>query len=162
MHHQTRSFGSRRVALAGLLAIGLCGMAQAATPVASSGLGQAWPQVPNASVAPGWRAYAFVSNGVKYIQINDNGGTIHAAVAASNGQFLVLPMGVDAQRVSTPQQPLKAASSAPTVTVYSDSTVKITGTAQADGTTLWTASSPAKATATQQMESCPSCGTGMY
>ena len=164
MHYLSRSFGSRRVALAGLLAIGLCGAVQAAAPVASNGLGQAWPQAKNASAAPGWKVYVFVSSGVKYIQINDNAGTVHAVVATSNGQFLVPPMGVDAQRVSTPQQPLAVVSTntAPAVTVYSDGAVKITSSSQTDGTTVWTVSSTPKATPIQQMESCPECGGNMY
>jgi hypothetical protein len=73
----------------------------------------------------------FVLNGIKYVQVNDLNGTVHAAVGAANGTVVVLPMGVDSQNVQT------AASSAPSTaqTVYSDATTTVTAAPQSNGTT---------------------------
>jgi hypothetical protein len=126
-----------RVALAGLLLAGLSGAAFAANPP-SSGLGQAWPNTTDVSANPNWHAYVFTMGGVEYVQINDLNGNVLGAVGTANGQFITLPIGVDSQLVSTPQQPAAVASSAtatsaPT-TVYQDSATTVTATSMSDGT----------------------------
>ena len=130
-------FVSRQTIIAGLLIFGLSASAFAAQPP-SVGLGQSWPNVPDVSPSPSWHTYAFVLNGVRYIQVNDLNGNVIGAVAASGGQFLVLPIGSDAQYVATPQQS-GAASTAPQATpqtVYQDGTTQITATVQSTGTVL--------------------------
>ncbi|HEX5306096.1 MAG TPA: hypothetical protein VFW82_08425, partial [Dyella sp.] len=88
-------------ALAGtLFAFGLSGMAQA-TDAPSSGLGQSWPNTTDVSTNPYWHVYVFEKDGVRYVQVNDTNGRVHAAIATAGGQVLVLPIGVDAQNVTT-------------------------------------------------------------
>ena len=156
--------------LAGLIAgiVALPAMAQqTGTSQQQSGLGQSWPQAKNVSAAPGWRVYVFVQDEVKYIQVNDLVGTVRATVATANGYFLVLPLGADAQRVSTPARPLAAAlnSTAPAITVYQDNAVQLTARYQSDGSTEWTATAktspkaittPASAPAATPLD-CPPC-----
>ena len=131
--------------LAGLIAgtVALPAMAQQQTGVSQqqSGFGQSWPQAKNVSAAPGWRVYVFVQDGVKYIQVNDLVGTVRVTVATQNGYFIVLPLGADGQRVSTPGRTLAAAinSTAPAIVVYQDSAVQLTARYQSDGNTVWTA-----------------------
>ena len=163
--------------LAGLIAgiVALPAMAQQQTGVSQqqSGFGQSWPQAKNVSAAPGWRVYVFVQDGVKYIQANDLVGTVRVTVATQNGYFLVLPLGADAQRVSTPARPLAVAvnSTAPAITVYQDSAVQLTARYESDGSTVWTAiakKAPTAMTATSTAASaqktllldCPPCSVG--
>jgi len=126
----------RKTALLGLIA--LCtssiGFAQTATP--ATGLGQAWPNAADLSFSPNWHVYVFKLNGVKYIQVNDLNGTIHAAVGVVSGTTMVLPVGVDSQNVST--VPTLSASSA-TQMIYSDATTTVTATPQSNGTTTFEA-----------------------
>jgi len=104
----------------------------------SAGLGEAFPAgVPDLSLAPGWHVYRFDRDGVRYIQVNDAGGTVLAAVAAANGQLLRLPLGVDADHVSIPQSGGSPISSTtPAVKIYDDGAVQISTAKQDDGTTL--------------------------
>ncbi|MBB6248159.1 hypothetical protein [Rhodanobacter sp. A1T4] len=154
--------------LAGLIAgiVALPAMAQqTGTSQQQSGLGQSWPQAKNVSAAPGWRVYVFVQDEVKYIQVNDLVGTVRATVATANGYFLVLPLGADAQRVSTPARPLAAAlnSTAPAIMVYQDNAVQLTARYQSDGSTVWTATAKTspKTTTTPALApadaACPPC-----
>jgi hypothetical protein len=140
----------RKTALAGLIA--LCassiGYAQTATP--ATGLGQAWPNATDLSASPNWHVYVFMLNGVKYVQVNDLNGTVHAAVAVVSGTTSVLPVGVDSQNVTT--TPSTTASST-TQTVYSDATTTVTATPQSDGTTQFNAVSA-------QTAACPNDCTG--
>ncbi|WP_458069864.1 hypothetical protein [Rhodanobacter sp. BL-MT-08] len=153
--------------IAGIVALPAMAQPQTAPSQPPPSLGQSWPQMANVSAAPGWRVYAFVRDKVKYIQVNDLVGTVRATLATADGYFLVLPLGADAQRVSTPTKPLAAAldSSAPAVTVYQDKDVQLTARYQSDGSTVWTAiakTSP-KATTTHAAPpatplDCPPCG----
>ena len=153
--------------ITGIVALPCMAQGQAGAPQPPPSLGQSWPQMTNVSAAPGWRVYAFVRDKVKYIQVNDLVGTVRATLATADGYFLVLPLGADAQRVSTPTKPLAAAldSSAPAVTVYQDKDVQLTARYQSDGSTVWTAiakTSP-KATTTHAAPpatplDCPPCG----
>jgi len=135
-----------RAALAGLLLAGLSGAAFAANPP-STGLGQAWPNTTDMSASPNWHAYVFTLGGIKYVQINDLNGNVLGAVGTANGQFITLPIGVDSQLVSTPQQAATATSSATAtagpVTVYQDSSTTVTATPLSDGTVQLNAMSAA-------------------
>jgi hypothetical protein len=127
-----RSQGSiRKALLAGLVSAFVTSAVMAQTAVPATGLGQAWPNAADVSASPNWHVYVFWLNGVKYIQINDLNGTVHAAVGTANGTAIVLPVGVDSQNVNT------AASSAVSTakTIYSDASTKITATPKSNGTT---------------------------
>ena len=126
----------KQAVLAVSLAV-LSSAAWAGAPV--TGLGQAWPNATDQSLATGFHAYSFSGvGGIQYIQINDANGNVLAAVGAVAGQYIVLPMGKFAQQVSTPQQ---AATSAATPTaaptqVYNDGTTSVTATPMSDGTLI--------------------------
>ncbi len=68
-----------------------------------SGLGSHWPNAADVSSSPNWHVYVFSQSGVKYIQVNDLSGNVREVVANAGDQFLVLPMGADMQRATTPQ-----------------------------------------------------------
>lgn len=136
-------FPTRRAIFAGLVALGLSATALSAQPL-NNGLGQAWPNTVDASASLHWHVYLFANDGLRYVQINDLNGNVRAAFATANGQFLVLPMGRDAQRLSTPQQSAAPASTGTTAasgpeTVYRDDSIQITATLLSDGTTAFSA-----------------------
>lgn len=139
----------RRALLAGLVVMGFSASAVAAT---STGLGQAWPNAQDVSASTHWHVYTFANNGVQYVQVNDLFGNVRVAFANINGQFLVLPMGRDAQRLSTPQQNALTSSTAVplasyTETVYQSSALKLQAVPMSDGTVAFTAT-PAGTTST--------------
>lgn len=136
---------SRRAIFAGLVVMGLSTAAMAAHPQ-NAGLGQAWPNARDLSSSTHWHVYAFVNDGVKYIQVNDLNGNIRGAFATANGQFLVLPMGSDARRISTPQKPASLSSTVVPLAalaelVYHDRTIKLVAVPVSDGTVLFEAAS---------------------
>lgn len=119
----------------GLLAASLTSfgaMAQNALP--ATGLGQSWPNAPDVSASPHWHVYVFQRHGVRYVQVNDLNGKVRAAVAAASGSFLALPVGSDAARVATPQEPLPVTGSTTGDIVYQDSTMKVLMAPQSNGT----------------------------
>lgn len=132
---------SRPAVMAGLLALALSTPVLADDPQ-SNGLGQSWPNAQDVSSSPNFHVYVFVRDGVRYLQVNDATGQVRGAVAAAAGQFLVLPLGSDSQRVSTPQTPaapVPAGVQAGTPqTVYSDSAsqTQVTVTPLSNGTVL--------------------------
>lgn len=136
----------RKAAFVSLLTIGLASTATAQTSAPATGLGQSWPNAADVSAAPNWHAYVFHLHGIKYVQINDISGTVHAAIGTANGVTIVLPIGVDAQNVRTT---VSAASAAAQV-VYQDATTTVTATPQNTGATTFTV--------TNQAASCPAYG----
>lgn len=112
---------------AAVLALGLSSIAQA-TDAPSSGLGQSWPNATDVSANPHWHVYVFEKDGVRYVQVNDTNGGVHSAIATAGGQVLVLPIGSDAQNVTT-----TASTSTSAETVYDDGTVKISAAVQPTG-----------------------------
>ena len=115
-----------------IVAFGLTSTAFAQSTAPSSGLGQSWPNASDVSASPQWHVYVFVLNGIKYVQVNDLNGTVHAAVGTASGASIVLPVGVDAPSVTTSPT---ATTTSSTVTVYSDSATTVTATPQSNGTT---------------------------
>jgi hypothetical protein len=126
---------SRFHAIAGaLLAFGLSSMAQA-TDAPSSGLGQSWPNATDVSANPHWHVYVFEKDGVRYVQVNDTNGGVHAAIATAGGQVLVLPIGADAQSVTTSTSTTTTTTTDTSGdTVYSDGTTTIKAAALSTGT----------------------------
>lgn len=133
----------RRALGVGLIVMGLSAPVFAAQPL-GAGLGQAWPNAQDVSASPHWHVYVFSANGVQYVQVNDLNGNVRGAFAAANGQFLVLPMGRDFQRISTPQQPLALSSTVVPLdryaeTVYSDGNIRLNAVPLSNGTVQFTA-----------------------
>ncbi len=132
-HASNRWLG--RFAAMGLLAMTLASTRVMAAGAGTTGLGQSWPNASDVSASTHWHVYLFERDGIRYVQINDLGGKVRAAFAASSGGFLGLPIGVDASRVATPQQPLPAPANTVGEIVYQDALVKVLVAPQADGTT---------------------------
>lgn len=150
-------FLPRRALCAGLVVMGLSASAFAAEP-SGTGLGQAWPNAQDVSASSNWHVYVFAANGIRYVQVNDLWGNVRGAFAAANGQFLVLPMGRDARHISTPQQPLRLASTVVPLTsyaetVYRDSSMQVNATPLSNGTTMFTAT-PSTTTTTTTAAPC--------
>ena len=119
-----------RTAIACVLVCAMPATSQTTKPV--TGLGQAWPDAANVSTNPHWRVYVFMLYGIKYIQINDQNGVIHAAVGTAGSTSIVLPVGIDAQQVTTATT---GAITLASETVYQDATTTIIATRQRNGTT---------------------------
>lgn len=135
MHHASTRWSVKLAAL-GLAAMTLVSTsAMALDGLAPTGLGQAWPNATDVSASPRWHVYVFQRGSIRFVQVNDLGGTVRAAFAVSSGNFLVLPVGVDASRLATPQEPLPAPASTAGDIVYQDAGVKVLVAPQADGTT---------------------------
>lgn len=102
----------------------------------ATGLGQSWPNAMDVSASPHYHVYAFVRDGIRYIQVNDLNGTVRAAVAVADNVILVLPIGVDQQYVTTQHNaggPDAAENAGVTETVYSDGTTRMTATPTSTG-----------------------------
>lgn len=133
--HFASSRWIRQCVAMGLLAFSVTSMsAMADGGLPSTGLGQSWPNATDVSASPHWHVYVFQRHGVRYVQVNDLNGKVRAAFAAASGSFLTLPVGSDASRVATPDEPLPAASGTTGDIVYQDSAVKVLMAPQSDGT----------------------------
>jgi hypothetical protein len=132
-HVSNRRFG-RFAALGLLLATLVSTQALAGGGLPSTGLGQSWPNATDVSASPHWHVYVFERSGIRYVQINDLGGKVRAAFAASNGNFLALPVGADAARVATPQEPQAAAVGTKGEVVYHDASMNVLVAPMAAGT----------------------------
>ncbi len=125
-----------------------------ATETTAFGLGQAWPNATDVSSSPHWHVYLFTRNGVRFVQVNDTNGNVRGAFATAGGQFMVLPMGRDAQRIATPQQ--NADTTAPVdpggyqETIYKDDSVTVTAVPLSDGTMMFSTA----ATPCEDLEQC--------
>ena len=130
---------SSRSILASLcLALSIAGTAQAQTSFVS-GLGQSWPNATDVSSSPNYHVYVFDRNGTRYIQVNDVSGIVRGAFERTTYTIVGLPMGSDAARLATQDQPLPAPASTAGVVVYDDGAVKVFVAPQADGTTQMSA-----------------------
>ncbi len=130
-----------RVALLAALAVSTSVMAR---QFPATGLGQSWPNASDVSSSPRWHVYVFLKDGVRYIQVNDLNGRVRGAFAAANGQFLVLPIGVDAERASAGPNASALTTAATGVTgetVYRDGDVRITAHFLANGAMAFDATS---------------------
>jgi len=129
------------VALCAALAVSTSVMAR---QFPATGLGQSWPNASDVSSSPRWHVYVFVKDGVRYIQVNDLNGRVRSAFATANGQFLVLPIGTDAERASAGANAsalTTAATGTSGETIYRDGEVRITANFLANGATKFDADS---------------------
>jgi hypothetical protein len=126
----------RQTLLAGFAALGLPVIAAAQTAAPATGLGQAWPNAVDQSHNPHWHVYVFERDGVRYIQINDNNGTVHAALGQTADAVFALPVGVDAGDVTVTSL---ATDNDATSVVYQDEAISVTAVPQGDGTVQVTA-----------------------
>ncbi|SEI60337.1 hypothetical protein [Frateuria terrea] len=152
-----------RALCAGLVVMGLSGAAMAAT-TPGTGLGQAWPNARDLSASRHWHVYMFGNGGVQYVQVNDLYGNVRVVFADINGQFLVLPMGRDARRISTPQQSASTSATAVPLTPYAetvfrDGTLQLNAVPMSDGTTMFTAGPDTTTAATTPCDDPEECSS---
>jgi hypothetical protein len=120
MIRKSHAFVSRRAIIVMLLGA-IVSSSALAYQASSTGLGQSWPNATDVSTSTHYHVYVFVRDGIHYIQVNDLNGTVRGAVAVGDQEVLVLPVGTDAQYVTTAQangQAEKVSGSAETV--YND------------------------------------------
>lgn len=110
----------------------------AAAPASGQGMGTVAPTTADRSISPRWHVYTFVKDGIEYVQVNDAAGRVRAGVAAAAGVHLVLPMGIDADRVSTPESPLAVGAIRGSEVVYKDALVTISVGVSDGGAQVWT------------------------
>jgi hypothetical protein len=117
--------------------------ALAATPNdVGQGLGTAQPLTNDVSLSSHWHVYRFIKQGVEYLQVNDASGQVHMAIGTANGTLIVLPVGSDAQNISTSDAPLNIAVTG-SQTVYEDAQVTLTVGVSASGALIWSATTAA-------------------
>ena len=73
-------------------------------PNRAFGLGESFPQATDLAVNPAWQVYEFERDGIRYVQVNDQYGTVRAAVGRIDNTFWVMPLGADADRVLQPNE----------------------------------------------------------
>ena len=97
----------------------------------STGLGESWPNAADQSVSPYWHVYAFERDGIRYVQVNDQSGRVHAAFGRAGTQVFPLPVGVDAEHttVATPG----AMEGISAQTIYRDDEISVMAEPQDDG-----------------------------
>ncbi len=110
----------------------------AAAPASGQGMGSVAPATVDRSLSPRWYVYTFVKDGIEYVQVNDAAGRVRAGVAVAAGVHLVLPMGTDADRVSTPESPLAVGAIRGSEVVYRDALVTLSVGVSDNGTQVWT------------------------
>ena len=71
----------------------------AGAPAAASGLGQAFPAASDLASDSAWQVYEFERDGIRYTQVNDQYGSVRAAVGRIGNTFWTMPIGSDADRV---------------------------------------------------------------
>ena len=86
------------------------------------------------SASPNYHVYVFERGGTRYVQINDANGTVRGAFARTAYSLVGLPIGVDASRLATPDEPMPAPASTAGETVYRDNSVQVFVAPQPDGT----------------------------
>jgi len=111
------------------------GSASAASPP-TTGLGQTWPDSPDVSLSPRYHVYVFERLGVKYVQVNDLTGSVRGAFGNAGGDLFGLPIGRDADRLSTPSEPLATPSGTTGTgeTIFQDDSTSLEAVPREDGT----------------------------
>jgi hypothetical protein len=128
MRFHTRSL------LASIIALSIGGVGVAHAQSAMSGLGQSWPNATDVSSSPNYHVYVFERGGTRYIQVNDAGGNVRGAFARTTYKLVTLPIGTDATRLATSDEPLPAPASTSGETVYHDDAVQLFVAPQSGGT----------------------------
>jgi hypothetical protein len=124
-----------RSLLASLITLSVAlGTGAAHAQTSLSGLGQSWPNTTDVSTSPNYHVYVFQRGATHYIQVNDANGTVRGAFARTAYALVGLPIGVDATRLATPDEPLPVPASTTGETVYDDGAVKLFVAPQSDGT----------------------------
>lgn len=90
--------------------------------------------VGDVSSSANYHVYVFTRGGTRYIQINDASGAVRGAFAVTAYKAVGLPIGSDASRLATPDEPLPAPPVTTGETVYTDNSVQVFVAPQPNGT----------------------------
>jgi hypothetical protein len=102
---------------------------------AFSGLGQpSASPVGDVSSSSNYHVYLFTRAGTRYIQVNDASGAVRGAFAITPYKAVGLPIGSDASRLATPDEPLPAPPVTTGETIYSAGSTHVFVEPQPDGT----------------------------
>ncbi len=91
-------------------------------PSTGTGLGTPMPSAVDVSGDPAWQVYAFERDGIRYLQINDIAYTPRAAIGRIGPTAWVLPIGLDADRVTIDEEALPPPTSR---IVYRDESIEV-------------------------------------
>ncbi|HVI54506.1 MAG TPA: hypothetical protein VM621_05570 [Luteibacter sp.] len=98
-------------------------------------LGQATTTaVGDVSTSSNYHVYVFTRGGTRYIQINDASGAVRGAFAVTAYKAVGLPVGSDASRLATPDEPLPPPAVTTGETVYTDGSTHVFVAPQPNGT----------------------------
>lgn len=116
------------VVLATSLAVPFLAYAQASGgntgPFAATGLGQSGGTA-NLSLISSWKATAYERQGIRYIQVEDSYGQPRAAIAYVGSTIWNLPIGTDADRVSTSTWPISIPAGAIKRVIYTSNEIEV-------------------------------------
>jgi|SRR6187402_3087038 len=98
-------------------------------------LGQATTStVGDVSTSSNYHVYVFTRSGTSYIQVNDASGAVRGAFAVTPYKAIGLPIGSDASRLATPDEPLPPPAVTSGETVYTNGSTHVFVAPQPDGT----------------------------
>jgi hypothetical protein len=102
---------------------------------------ESFPQAVDLASDPAWQVYEFSRDGIRYVEINDRSGVVRAAVGRIGETFWVMPIGIDADRVSVSGVATQAGAYR---SLYKREDIEIELLESANGT-YWLIRSPAQA-----------------
>jgi hypothetical protein len=121
-------------------ALSVAGAPAFAQGLASTGLGQAWPNAPDVSASSAYHVFVFERRGTRYVQVNDIQGNVRGAFAYAGKDIVGLPVGLDALRLATPSEPSTVRPAGTRIVVYRDAIVTVSVITSPGGVTYLQAS----------------------
>lgn len=100
-------------------------------------LGQSFPPIGLVAQDAAWRVYEFEREGIRYVQVNDAYGVVHAAVGRIGDTLWVLPMGTDVDRVRVSGAGVTLALPSGARTVYRSAEIEVNVVLDANGQASW-------------------------
>lgn len=91
------------------------------------------PSTPDVSQSAAWHAYKFERDGIQYVQVNDRNGDVRVVIGLIGDTAWTLPMGRDADRVSTPHRRLPIPKDAVRSVVYHSPEIELVAYVGANG-----------------------------
>jgi hypothetical protein len=116
-------------------ALSVAGAPVFAQGFASTGLGQAWPNAPDVSASSAYHVFVFERLGTRYVQVNDIHGNVRGAFAYAGRDIMGLPVGLDAVRLATPNEPSALRPTGTRTVVYRDAIVTVSVITAPNGVT---------------------------
>ncbi|WP_242107995.1 hypothetical protein [Luteimonas aquatica] len=103
----------------------------------TEGLGAPAPVAPNVSIDPTWFVYKFDREGIEYLQVNDRAGNVRLVLGAIDNIVWTLPLGDQANQVSTSLQQQAIPADAKRSVVYHSAEFDLVAYTGANGVVVW-------------------------